>query len=376
MTHDFTLVIPTYDRAQLLAALLSYLEAEGADFRVLVLDSSSPEVMAANRARVQASSLDVEILEFVNVGRGEKWRQGLHKVATPYCALCADDDLPVLEGVRQCLETLRSNPAASVVQGYSFTFLPRPDGNMELHNIVYFTPSIEEATPLRRLAKLFAHYQAPSYGMIRTPALQGIFDVLQPITRLLTRELLWSALTVVEGHVIRVPTFSNGRNMGPSTGHEHWHPLEWFCKDAGGLLAEYLRYRGLMAAALIGRPDNDQPLDVVNRTLDLIHLRYLSKHAPDSVLAFITEQQIAGIPFTDYWPRDDVQLPFYTAAAVGASARAQALGPRHMRGRARSYILFPSFYGPVGAEAPQLEHVIGLTDILDNYRPALDATSS
>ena len=110
--RDFTLIIPTYNRARLLAALLSYLETEKADCHVLVLDSSRPEVMAANRARVAASSLDIEFVEFPELMPEEKWRQGIHKVSTPYCALCADDDLIILDGLRRCLDALRDNPAA------------------------------------------------------------------------------------------------------------------------------------------------------------------------------------------------------------------------------------------------------------------------
>ena len=85
MMRDFTLVIPTYNRAQQLAALLGYLEAQNADCRVLVLDSSGPEVLAANRERVAASSLDVEFAEFPDLEPIEKWRQGIHKVRTPFC---------------------------------------------------------------------------------------------------------------------------------------------------------------------------------------------------------------------------------------------------------------------------------------------------
>ena len=48
---DFTLVIPTYNRPQQLSGLLGYLEAERPGFRVLVLDSSRPEVLARNRER-------------------------------------------------------------------------------------------------------------------------------------------------------------------------------------------------------------------------------------------------------------------------------------------------------------------------------------
>jgi hypothetical protein len=126
--------------------------------------------------------------------------------------------------VRQCLEVLRRNPSASVVQGYSFSFLPRPDGDMELANIVYFTPSIIDKTPLQRLARLFAQYQAPSYGIFRTQSLQRTFDTLQPITSILARELLWSALTVIEGANIRLPDFSYGRSIGPSaSGFPSWN---------------------------------------------------------------------------------------------------------------------------------------------------------
>ena len=78
--RDFTLVIPTYNCAPLLAALLGYLEAEKADCRNLVLDSSRPEVMAANRERAAASTLDIEFAEFEDAAPREKRRQGFRKV--------------------------------------------------------------------------------------------------------------------------------------------------------------------------------------------------------------------------------------------------------------------------------------------------------
>jgi glycosyltransferase domain-containing protein len=376
MMRDFTLIIPTHNRAQLLAALLSFLEAEKADCRVLVLDSSRPKVMAANRAWVHASSLDVEFMEFVNETVEEKWRQGIQKVTTPFCALCADDDLIVLDGVRRCLDVLRGNPAVSVAQGFSFTFLPRPDGDLELNNIVYFSPSINDTAPLDRLARLFERYQALTYGIFRTPILQQIYDALRPLTSVLSRELMWSALTVIEGQAIRLPGFTHGRSMGPSAAYEHWHPLEWFCKDPEDLFAEYLRYRDLMAAAVIKRADNQRPADEVNSLLDLIHIRYLIRHAPDSALKFIADQEMAGIDFAAYWPNHEIHSPLYATAGVKALEGAEALGPRKLQSRDRSYLVFPQFFSPQESEPPQLNHIIGLTDTLDNYRPALDGASN
>jgi glycosyltransferase domain-containing protein len=370
--RDFTLVIPTYNRAHLLAALLSYLETEKADCSVLVLDSSRPDIVRVNRARVADSSLDIEFMQFPDLDPTEKWRLGIHKVTTPFCALCADDDLVILEGVRQCLSTLKGNPAASVVQGYSFTFLARPDGDMELNNIVYFSPTINDSSPLARLDKLFQQYQAPSYGIFRTPALQRIFDALQPMTEILARELLWSALTAIEGQLIRLRTFSYGRSMGPSATYQCWHPLEWFCKDPDSLFAQYLRYRESMAAAVIQRPDNEQPFDEVPDVLDIIHLHYLARHAPDSVLKFIAEQQMNGVDFAEYWPRHELHLPLYEAAGIGASAPPDTFRPVSVRGRARSYLVFPSFYAPMGVEPLQVNDIVRLTNVLDSYRPTFD----
>jgi glycosyltransferase domain-containing protein len=370
--RDFTLVIPTYNHPQVLAALLGYLETESADCRVLVLDSSRPDLQAANRKRVGGSSLDVEFAEFPDLDPTEKWRRGLRKVPTPFCAFCADDDLVILDGARRCLDVIRTSPAASVVQGHSFSFLPRPDGDIELKNIAYFRPTIDDSSPLRRLDRLFQQYQAPSYGLFRTTALRRIFDALPLTTQILTRELMWSALAAIEGQLVRLPDFSYGRNMGPSAGYGNSHPLEWFCKDADSLFAEYRRYRGLLASAVLQRAENEQKPDEIRDALDLIHLRYLARHAPAAALEFIAQQQIAGVDFADYWPRHEIHLPLYDAAGIAAFAEAEAVGPVTMLGRERSYILHPHFYAPRGRDPPQLSSIARLITALDNYRPPID----
>ena len=369
--HDFTLVVPTYNRPQLLAGLLGYLEAVKADCRILVLDSGRPDTQAANRNRVADCGLDVEFAEFPDLDPTEKWRQGLHRVTTPFCALCADDDLVILEGVRHCLAVLRNSPAASVVQGHSFTFLPRADGDIELNNIVYFRSTIDDASPLQRLDKFFRRYQAPSYGVFRAPALRRIFDSLPASMKLLTRELLWSALAAIDGQLIRLPDFSYGRSMEPSAAYDCWHPLEWLCKDPDGLFAEYLRYRELLVEALMGRTDNVHEKDEIHRVLDLIHLRYLARHAPDSALDFIAKQQMAGRAFAQYWPCHEIHLPLYEAAGIGASGESEGLGAVTIRGHERCYFLFPNFYAPRGLDAPPLSRVARLIAALDNYQPTI-----
>jgi glycosyltransferase domain-containing protein len=370
--QDFTLVIPTYNRPKPLGALLDYLRAKQSSCRILILDSSQPQPRAANRKVIELAKLKLDYAEFPSeMHPFDKFREGLHGVTTEFCALCADDDLVVLDGVTRCLEALRCNPQASVAQGYSFSFLCHQNGDMDLGNILYFSSTIDDATPLGRLAKLFARYQAATYGNYRTPVLQRIFDTLEPMTSILARELLGSALAAVEGQMIRVPCFSHGRSMDASESYQHWHPLEWFAKDPQGLLSEYHFYRELMAEAVLERPDNTLDAAAVRRVLDLVHLRYMVKHAPDGVLAFMTEQKMCGVPFDEYWPRHEIHQPLYEAAYIGTSAPAwtQAAHKKNSRvGDGRTYNLHPNFSAPLGIGAPGDEAISDLLHSLDHYR--------
>ena len=369
--QDFTLVIPTYNRPKPLAALLKYLGAEQPPCRILVLDSSQPQPRAATRKVVQATNLTVEYLEFPSETHPfDKFREGVHKVTTDFCALCADDDLVVPDGVARCLDALRESPQASVAQGYSFSFLCQHTGDMDLGNILYFSSTIDDATPLARLAKLFSRYQAATYGSYRTPVLQRIFDTLKPMTSILGRELLGSALAAVEGHMIRVPCFSHGRSMDASESYQHWNPLEWFAKDPAGLFAEYRLYREQIAQAVLRRPDNPLDAAAVRRVIDIIHLRYMSKHAPDAALAFIAQQKLSGVPFEEYWPRPEIHLPLYEAAHIGTSAPTSVAAIHEQRHRSGDckYNLHPNFSAPLGITAPGHEAITTLLHSLDHYR--------
>jgi glycosyltransferase domain-containing protein len=369
--QDFTLVIPTYNRPKPLRALLTYLSATALQARILILDSSAPKLRAVNRKIIESAKLKLDCTEFPTETRPfDKFREGVHKVTTQFCALCADDDLVVLDGVKRCLDVLRANPQASVAQGYSFSFLCQPNGNMDLGNILYFSSTIEDATPLARVAKLFARYQAATYGNYRTRVLQRTFDTLKPMTSILARELLGSALAAVEGQMIRVPCFSHGRSMNASESYEHWHPLEWFAKDSQGLFREYHLYRELLAQAVLERRDNGLDAAAVRRVLDLIHLRYMLKHAPDVALAFMAEQKMLGVPFEGYWPRPEIHQPLHKAARIGTSALASTGLDDQKRsglGGRRIYNLHPNFSAPLATNPPSEEAVTDLLRNLDLY---------
>jgi glycosyltransferase domain-containing protein len=370
--QDFTLVIPTYNRPKPLEALLAYLRAKKQRCRILILDSSLPQQREVNRSVIALTDLKIQYSEFPSeMHPFDKFREGVHQVTTEFCALCGDDDLVVLDGVERCLDTLRHNPQASVAQGYSFSFQCQPNGDMDLGSILYFTSTVDDATPLARLAKLFSRYQAATYGNYRTPALQRILAAIRPMTSILGRELLGSALAAIQGQMIRVPCFSHGRSTDASESYEHWHPLEWFAKDPQGLFSEYCVYRELMEQAVLEQPDNNLDAAAVRRILDLISLRYLIKHAPDGALAFMTQQKLFGAAFGDYWPRPEIHQPLYEAACIGTTAPAETevTSVRRTRfGRARAYHLHPNFSAPRGVDSPRPEAIKTLLLGLDDYR--------
>jgi hypothetical protein len=230
-------------------------------------------------------------------------------------------------------------------------------------NSVYCGATINDASPLERLDKLLQHGQAPSSGVFRTPALQRIFDALRPMTKTFSRELLWSALSVVDGQLIGLSDFTYGRRVDPSD--IYGNPLEWFCRDPDDLFVEYLRYRELVLAALMRRPDNDLQPEETRNLLDLIHLRYLVRHAPDPVLEFIAEQEIVA----EYWPCRE------NSSASSRSFRGRdagglgGVGTHEHTGTRASYVLSPNFYAPPKMESPQLNSIARPIGTLDGYRP-------
>jgi glycosyltransferase domain-containing protein len=369
--QDFTLVIPTYNRPDQLRALLTYLSANAVQSPVLILDSSEPKPRARNRRITGQSKINLDYVEFpTDTHPFDKFREGVYQVTTPFCALCADDDLIVPDGVERCLAALVSSPQAAAAQGYSFSFLCRMDGNMELGNILYFSSTIADASPLTRLAKLFARYQAATYANYRTPVLQRILDATTSMNSILARELLGSALAAVEGQIIRVPCFSHGRSMDASGSYDRWHPLEWFAKDADSLFSEYRRYREVIAKAVLMGAESELDSASVCRVIDLIHSRYLLKHVPDSTLGFITEQKISRIPFDHYWPSEEIHQPLHEAAGIGTvpAATRASYEKRSSPGSTRVYELHPNFFAPLGVAAPDKELITDLLKSLDHYR--------
>lgn len=289
---QYTLVVPTYNRQAMLSRLLTYLQREAAPFSILVLDSSEAEMQQENARAIASGPANVRHVEYPpTVDPYVKIREGLGMVTTPYCSICADDDLIIVPVVRRCLEELDRDPAAVVAHGYYFNFTET--STFDLSYIVYRGKSLDGKTSLARLRTLFASYEAVLYGVYRTTVAQRVFRDVERMDTVLGRELLTSAITVIAGKTLRIPDFYYGRNTGESFSYSAWHPHQILAQAPAVLFTHYPVFRELLLEALA---EHSSELDMQNTgmVIDLVMLRYLEPFLRKDVLDRIIEARLRG----------------------------------------------------------------------------------
>lgn len=314
MRQSYTLVIPTYNRSNSLERLLRYLRSQQADFAIHVLDSSRPDEREANRRAIAGSGLDCEHVEYPEETHPfDKFREGISAVTTPLCALCADDDIPVVPGTRASVDFLLRNSDYGTAHGYYFQFAAKPR-EMRLANFTYYTPSIDMDEPLARIHALMRHYQALTYGTYRTEVLANVFDSVRPVGSILARELLSSALAAAQGKVARLPVIYHGRSLGPSASYQNWHPLEWLLRDGKGMFDEYASYRELLARAVLAESSNSYSKEDTCRIIDMIHMQYLVRHLPEHAFDHMILESLRGTSPDEIFRSPPVSMGLLRAA--------------------------------------------------------------
>ena len=302
----FTLLVPTFNRPVDLARLLRYLGRHSAAFPVLVLDSGDDESRAATTSLVAGSDLNVRVLAYESlITPFEKFLRGSEEVKTEFCALCADDDVVMLESLPPLVEFLQQHPDFSAAHGWYFTF--DSGRHLDVTALVYSGRSLDRPDPLRRLRDLFDRYEAVTYALYRTHVMRDVLRGVQPLATVLARELLAGALTVVAGKVGRLPLFYYGRSLRPSEPSERWHPLQFLISSPEELFGQYGEYRERLLEAFGRTGYRSCGATELRGVIDLIHLRYLSEYATPELLNYLIEERIAGTSRQDIlqgaWPR-------------------------------------------------------------------------
>jgi glycosyltransferase domain-containing protein len=385
LSDAYTLVIPTYNRAARLARLLDYLEREKADFPIVVLDSSEAPAREQNGERVARSHLAVRRVTYPSdLHPFLKVRDGAKQVGSPYCSICADDDIVLLPGLRACVALLDGRREAVAAHGLYFNF--DDTRFFDLSEVVYRGPSVAAADPLRRLRTLFGHYEAPFYAVYRTRVLAKVFERVEEMHTTLGRELLTAALTAVAGEILRATDFYYGRRTAGSFSYDAWHPWQFFTASPQALFDEYRVLRDIVAAAVA--PDAlDEARDRMRTVIDLVFLGYLEPLLRSDVLQLIFADRIAGRDsmstaahvwktFVRRRPRVSLRV---SLAGPGRIARALArlaagaipmdyVVARRAGGSRRTYRIFEEFLSSKGLGEPVGRgSVLAMLERLDAY---------
>ena len=205
-----TILIPSHRRPALLARALEHYAPSG--LPVIVADSTpEPFARAGEFPRLQ-------YLHLPDVPFEAKLQRLAGLVATPYAALCADDDFTSCASIARCAEFLDSHPDHSGAHGHYLRVL-RGSGQTLVEPCYRDThrAGIGAADPARRLLELNRPYVPLFYAVLRAEVLRQAFGPGHERERFYAAsELALGLAAAILGRVAVLPTLHTVRDIVPS----------------------------------------------------------------------------------------------------------------------------------------------------------------
>jgi glycosyltransferase domain-containing protein len=277
-----TLVIPTFNRPELLKKLILYYQDRASWINLLILDSSGTKAAQQNAKTLSIFAAGVSHVVFPeNVALASKLSEGLALVRTPYVSFCADDDLVFPNGLFRAISFLQHHDDYVSAHGLYLNFQPKERD--VLVSSEYAGPSIEAGHWGARAFRLCQRYESLFYAVYRTVDAQNVFSSLKSIETLLFQELFQSVASVMKGKIKRLPVIYAARQSGPpaEAQRDKWQTYYWFANNPGEVLEHYRTYRDfLWAFYQTQAPDPFGDQQEFVRILDLAHAVYFAAECP------------------------------------------------------------------------------------------------
>jgi glycosyltransferase domain-containing protein len=277
-----TALVPTRNRPNECARQLRFLHGDKFAHRIIVLDASEP----ANSDEVRrACSGIAEFRHFAPEYRmADKLAAATADVATPYVVLIPDDDIVLPQAIAEAVAFLESHPDFVVAHGYFVAFRAHDD-DIDMHQVIGFTPSIVDEQPLHRLFNLFRRYQSFYWGVFRTGIFRAAVTAACAMQVVAFRELTVMSTAILQGKVARLRSAYALR--GPVKSHAAMHqsqPFFFFLRDAREFFGNYVLFRDGIAAFIrrngIATPPGVPP----EQLLDLVYATYLGREVDTGVI--------------------------------------------------------------------------------------------
>src|SRR5205085_242024 len=163
--HDgrmLTALLPTRNRHAQCGQQLRFLSANKFPYRIVVLDASNDQWAAD----VRAACTDIaEYRHFDPQFRmADKLAAAAVDVDTPFVILIPDDDIILPHAIEAEIAFLKDNPDFVAAHGYFLAFRMHDD-DIDIYDVLGFTPSIVDDSPLVRHYNLFRRYQSFYWGV-------------------------------------------------------------------------------------------------------------------------------------------------------------------------------------------------------------------
>jgi len=292
-----TIVIPTYNRPDLLQQLVRFYQNEASHMALLVLDSSAFDMARLNQERLAVCGSSVVYRHYASsTPMAKKLAQGLGEVTTPTVSFCADDDVVFPHAVDQSIRFLNQASDFVCSHGLYINFSLQTD---QVHVFREYGGESNLAHHAgARIFRLCQNYESLFYAVFRTQNLQQIFAVVRNIPSLHFQELFQSVAALMLGKVNRFADFYAARRSGPEAepGREKWQTYYWFADDTKDMLQHYGDYRQLAFAFY--QQSGATPLlseEAFMRAFDLAHTVYFARNCPP---AYFHDR------LQDLWPED------------------------------------------------------------------------
>lgn len=214
-----SVVVITYNRFAYLERLLSFYEKYSFPFPIIVLDSSTDNDISVGLSQLLNNKRVTHKKYPEDLFLGKKIAQGLTEVKTVYCAICADDDFLIPQGVENCVAFLEGASDYSIAQGFFISHTVRRYSRKQKD--FFWGPLYERQTsiipdmPEDRLRFGWNGFNAVTwYSVFRTPLLRLIWtEAGNNTTNYYLCENLQFILSLIYSKVKVLPTFYCSREM-------------------------------------------------------------------------------------------------------------------------------------------------------------------
>ena len=279
---DFSLLIPTKNRPQLLLRLISYYHSLSFRGKIFIGDSSDTDTSAyiAKSLTTYSDILDCRYYHLPGKFTSEVLNILAGEVSTAYVGYVPDDDFLIPAGIESCMKFLNNHPDYIAAHGIGVIISSWSGDPREIESAGFYRqPIVEEATATHRVNKHFEHYSVGLFSVHRTEVWREIHRKTPNSSehpefsdKGFNDELLQCGLSAVYGKMKQldqlylVRQVHNTRNLLPT-----W--FDWIVKE--NWHSSYIYFRNQLAHALADK--DGIPLAQAEGIVEHAFYRYLKQ---------------------------------------------------------------------------------------------------